>query len=239
MQNTISCPHCGKVLKARIFEVFGRSIPMGYETCCCEGAEEERARIIEEQAREAIRNNEADRIRRYEKAGIKPRFLGADAECGQYVNEVLDGGGLYFHGPVGTGKTYLACSIAKRLCDSLVNVRLTKTLGVLSDLKATFGSSGATEDDVFNSLAKCQVLIIDDLGKEAPSEWVLSVLFRVIDDRSESLKPIIVTSNYCKSDLAERLAGGGAEDTAVAIVSRLEEMCRTVELGGDDRRIRV
>lgn len=246
MSNTTECPHCGRVLEARFIDnplssIGGRAqlpkILIGYEECGCEDAVSERNRAIERDAAAAVARTERDRLERYRKAGVKPRFLSADAECAEYVNDVLGGLGLYICGPIGTGKTHLASSIAKGLCDSLVNVRITSTLDILADIRSSFGTKSFDEDDVFRSLSKCGVLVIDDLGKEAPTEWVLSMLYRVVNDRYDNLKPMVVTSNYRKSELAKRLAGGGPAETSVAIVSRLSEMCRTVELSGADRRV--
>ena len=90
---------------------------------------------------------------------------------------------------------------------------------------------------MLNRLAHCQLLVIDDLGKEAPTEWTLGQVFRVINTRYENLKPVVVTTQFGKSDLIRRLARHGDAETAVAIVSRLAEMCQKVEIDGNDRRL--
>ena len=52
----------------------------------------------------------------------------------------------------------------------------------------------------------------------------------------EDMRPTIVTSNYAPGALADRLARRGERVTAEAIASRISQTCRTVYLGGRDRR---
>ena len=84
--------------------------------------------------------------------------------------------------------------------------------------------------------AKCDVLVLDDLGKEDATEWSVGTVFSVLDARYEDMRPTIVTSNYAPGALADRLARRGERVTAEAIASRISQTCRTVYLGGRDRR---
>lgn len=84
--------------------------------------------------------------------------------------------------------------------------------------------------------AKCDVLVLDDLGKEDATEWSVGTVFSVLDARYEDMRPNIVTSNYAPGALADRLARRGERVTAEAIASRISQTCRPVYLGGRDRR---
>lgn len=86
--------------------------------------------------------------------------------------------------------------------------------------------------------AKCDVLVLDDLGKEDATEWSVGTVFSVLDARYEDMRPTIVTSNYAPGALADRLARRGERVTAEAIASRISQTCRPVYLGGRDRRRR-
>ena len=66
---------------------------------------------------------------------------------------------------------------------------------------------------------------------------MLSQVFRIVNDRYEQMRPVIVTTQFSRPELIERLAKNGDEETAVAIVSRLFEMCELISLTGQDRRI--
>ena len=103
-------------------------------------------------------------------------------------------------------------------------------------LKATF-DEGGTEAAVAR-YAKCDVLVLDDLGKEDATEWSVGTVFSVLDARYEDMRPTIVTSNYAPGVLADRLARRGERVTAEAIASRISQTCRPVYLGGRDRRRR-
>ena len=90
---------------------------------------------------------------------------------------------------------------------------------------------------MLSRLSRVGCLVLDDLGKESPTDWTLGQVFRVVNDRYENMRPVVVTTQYGKGDLIRRLAKNGDEETAVAIVSRLAEMCDKYELQGRDRRL--
>ena len=114
------------------------------------------------------------------------------------------------------------------------DVAFTTAKGMLERVKATF-DEGGTEAAVAR-YAKCDVLVLDDLGKEDATEWSVGTVFSVLDARYEDMRPTIVTSNYAPGALADRLARRGERVTAEAIASRISQTCRTVYLGGRDRR---
>ena len=114
------------------------------------------------------------------------------------------------------------------------DVAFTTAKGMLERVKATF-DEGGTEAAVAR-YAKCDVLVLDDLGKEDATEWSVGTVFSVLDARYEDMRPTIVTSNYAPGALADRLARRGERVTAEAIASRIFQTCRPVYLGGRDRR---
>ena len=80
------------------------------------------------------------------------------------------------------------------------------------------------------------ILIIDDLGKERPSEWTLEKLFTIINNRYENNLPVIITTNYNREKLRERLACNKNYEIADSIISRLYEMCKGINITGKDKR---
>ena len=81
------------------------------------------------------------------------------------------------------------------------------------------------------------LLIIDDLGKERCSEWSMSTLYSILNDRYEDMKPTIVTTNYNTDDLVEALTPKGADNTKIgAIVSRLKETSTVMSMVWEDIR---
>lgn len=231
---TKRCPHCGAELKARTAELFGKTVTMGYEECQCQGARAEReAREREEARREAEerRKRVAEAVRR---AGILPRYERANhpmaSRCAEHMAK---GGNVYVYGNVGTHKTTLAAATARLLVEQGRDVRFTAMWRVLDAIKDGF--RGGT--DPLPGYQRAGFLFLDDLGKESPTDFALERLFALVDERNARMLPTLVTTQYKPSALIGRLAKNGDRDTAVAIVSRLRQDCRTVELDGPDGRL--
>jgi DNA replication protein DnaC len=232
-----ACPHCGRELSELTVTLAGREMFAGYEPCGCEGARAERAAELAREEADRLREREESRLRAYRRAGVRPRFERAESPLAEGVLAgVRRGRGAYVCGPVGTGKTHLASAVARMAVDARMSVRVTDMPGILASLRATFGTS-RTEGDVLGSLSRCDLLVVDDLGKEPPTDWALSQVFRVVNDRYETMRPMVVTTQYGRKELIGRLGRDGDPGTALAIVSRLRETCDRVELTGRDRRI--
>lgn len=237
MPTTTSCPYCGKELERREITFMGRKVFGGYFGCQCEGAtkerEEQKAREAEEDARidrEARERALASKVR---KCGIMPRFENAEHPMAEALaNAVMEGRNAYVFGKVGTGKTHLVSAAAYVLMRQGRNVLFTSMWRVLDAIK-----QGFSEDyDPMPKYQNAEVLILDDLGKESPTDFALERLFALVDERSARLLPTIVTTQYKPSELIERLGKNGDADTAIAIVSRLRQDCERIELTGSDRR---
>lgn len=233
-----TCEYCGKPLETKELPSFGKAKPLVlFIDCECEEARKARE---EERKRAEAKQLEADKRDFYERlarAGVKERYKKAEHELASKMTaKVLDGESLYIWGPFGTGKTHLASAIARKLVWAKKRVRMLTGIDLIMELQSTYGSS-SSEANVMNKFATCPVLIIDDLGKEPPSDWVLSRLFSVVNARYDAMLPVIITTNYERGKLVERMGKHGDHDTAEALVSRLCEMGETVPLSGDDRRL--
>lgn len=146
------------------------------------------------------------------------------------------GRGLYIRGGNGTAKTLMAAAIAKAYAERGKAVRFASSVKLLADFKDTYGTS-KSEAEVFDDLNGCDLLVIDDMGKENPTSWAATMLYAVIDGRYGSKRPVVVTTNYTEGALAARLAQSLDESTARALMSRLFEMTSEVVMDGPDRRL--
>ena len=242
------CQYCGSELRPRTAELFGRTVWCGYFGCTCEGSRQ--ARLAEEKAKADAERRELmeSRMARYASAGIPPLFLkrrdGCEAlyaevreRAGGIVSAFREGRGSYIVGPVGTGKSLLAATAARYAVDGGIKTRFTSASSVLDAVRGSYGTS-ADSRKVMERYASTRFLVLDDLGKEAPTDWVLMKLFELFNSRYENMLPTVVTTQYERDQLIARLAKNGDKETAVAIVSRLVETCDVVRLSGDDRRLK-
>ena len=157
------------------------------------------------------------------------------------------GRGLFVHGPVGTGKPELACSVAAGWflghsyeAGGFVNcrpgLRFLSAPALMRAIRDSYGSP-RTEGEVIDSLTGEGLLVIDDLGKEQATAWAVARLWEIVDRMTDLPgRQLVVTSQHRKSELAARMAGADGAETARAIASRLC-LLGDVETSGADRRL--
>jgi len=141
-----------------------------------------------------------------------------------------NGEGLMFLGQVGTGKTHLAAAIINYIITKhVIPVKFLNITALLEEVRKTYDKDNdKAENAVIRELSEVELLVIDDLGKEKRTEWSNSVIYRIVNNRYESYKPLIVTTNYKIEEL-----GANVGD---ATASRIIEMCRGLRMDGRDRR---
>ncbi|NMF26093.1 ATP-binding protein [Olsenella umbonata] len=230
------CAYCGRPLRPLGVPVFGSVAWVSHEPCECEGAERERR----EEERRALDEMAAERERRLERSGIPLRFRKAtptEARCAAYADALPGSGpnGLFIHGPVGTGKTHNAAAVAIAATDRGLRTVFTSAIAIFSSIRETFDGGGSSKR-ALERYSSCEMLVLDDLGKESSSRWSLMTLFAIVNARYEGMRPTVVTSQYTLSQLRSRLASTGEAETATAIASRIAATCADVELTGPDLR---
>lgn len=230
------CPHCGRKLTPREHVLNGVKFSAGFFACKCPGSIAEMREKEEAERRKIEHENEMRFERAVEKSGIPPIFRKATADTESYLEWIRGGGSIVFSGGVGTGKTYLSCAIGLAALKEMT-VHFTS----IGKIKRAILSHEAPDEKLYRQMAGYDLLILDDLGKEKPSDWLLELTFGVIDQRYERGKPVVITTNYTSAKLADRLSAGGDRTTADAICSRLYEMCagNPIELAGGDRRLEL
>jgi len=152
--------------------------------------------------------------------------------CRKYVENweemKKDNIGILFYGGVGTGKSFLACCIANALLEKLVSVSVTNFPRILNRLQGFDEERQAFID----KLQRYKLLVIDDLGVERDTSYSVEQVFNVVDTRSRSGMPLIVTTNLSMEDLKNppSLAHSRTYD-------RVLGMCQIrLKLVGDSRR---
>lgn len=149
--------------------------------------------------------------------------------------------GLYIFGEAGCGKTLLMAIIAQELLKQGKSVIFCDVPNLLDSLKESFDKDSETKlDELMAELQAVDVLILDDLGTENPTEWAVERLYVIINDRYNTDKPVIVTSNFNSKEVAIRLNHPKNAREGIMgdqIRSRLSQMCRITEIKGADRRL--
>ena len=183
-------------------------------------------------------------------SGIPKRFRGVSFErkpiCDldpsllrhvrSFVNRIGErveaGDGLWFAGDVGTGKTSLAMLVSKAAMDAGHSVAIYSTPRLLAEIKGTYDrDSDDSYMRLFRRLCSVDLLHLDDLGAERPTEWVLEQLYSIVNERWQDRRSIVVTSNLM--DL-EKLR----EQVGHRTVSRLLEICdEQIPIYGKDLRL--
>ncbi len=145
--------------------------------------------------------------------------------------------GLFICGEPGTGKTHLAAAIANCLIRQGKPVVCATMIDLLGRIKQSFAYEGE-EARVLYLYKTVPLLVIDDMGKEPPTEWAVSTIYSIINARYEAYLPIIVTTNYDSDTLIKRMTPRETKDdtTARATLDRLREMCKGLALMGESRR---
>ncbi|PYV08994.1 MAG: DNA replication protein DnaC, partial [Acidobacteria bacterium] len=145
--------------------------------------------------------------------------------------------GLLFLGPCGVGKTHLAVALLKKL----ISERLERGLfydfrDLLRAIQLSWNSvSQTTELQILGPVLEVDVLVLDDLGANKPTDWVRETMEHIINCRYNDRKLTIFTSNYL--DAPARQGEETLTDRIGArLRSRLHEMCKVIEIRGDDFR---
>jgi DNA replication protein DnaC len=106
------------------------------------------------------------------------------------------GHGLWFEGPVGTGKTSLAILVAKAARDAGRSYAVYPVPRLLAEIKQTFDRDASDSYlGFFRRLCTVDLLVLDDLGAEKQTEWVLEQLYSLVNERWQDRRSIIVTTN--------------------------------------------
>lgn len=198
---------------------------------------DERVRMVVDHAWEAKRASSARRLTQ------RARLRFPDAEPGEMIYDGcgIDGvlireamacqfmsraANVVIEGCTGTGKSYLACCIAKqacRMCRSARYIRLPDLLMERDELAATERSDAK----ILKRYARYELLVIDEWLTEDVDDVAIRFLLELVERRYMDRSTVLCTQ-YSPADWHGRLGGGVQAD---AMVDRLVHGAVRIDLG--------
>ena len=139
--------------------------------------------------------------------------------------------GLLLWGGNGSGKSHAAQCIANELLnqDPPVSVYVKTFAAILA------GKFDKTE--VLEAVSAASLVVFEDLGGERGNDYAFETIFAIVDERYQTRKPTIVTTNLTWTEIQNPLDEQGCPDRRrKRIYDRVLEMCVPIEFKGDSRR---
>jgi len=133
-------------------------------------------------------------------------------------------------GPTGAGKTYLACALGNAACRNHFSVRYFQMSRLLQ--KLALSQADGSYPKLLNSLAKAQLLILDDWLRSPLSKSQTNDILEIIEDRYKLSSTILATQTPV-AEWHERMANPTLAD---AIMDRVVHNAYRLELKGESMR---
>lgn len=135
---------------------------------------------------------------------------------------------LLFSGATGLGKTFLSGAIARAVAERGFSVCYVTAGQLFSDFETQKFRPDGT--DLTTRYFDCDLLILDDLGTEMTTQFDISALYRIVNERLIESKPVILSTNIPLDELERRYSA--------QIASRLLGMYSIYKFVGNDIRLR-
>jgi DNA replication protein DnaC len=243
-----NCNVCDGVGLVRVMDASGKWVS---RPCECQSMEREERRLIGARIPERYRHCSLESFEIYH--GADPSLGNALLTARRFVEEFpvdTAGKGLLFIGEAGLGKTHLAVGVLKRLIrERGVHGLFCDYRELLKNIQNSYNPQvSTTELELLKPVFAAEVLLLDDLGAQKPSEWIWDTVALVLNSRYNSNQTTIITTNW--EDLPagagfrpdpEGAKPGKNEETLGDRIgdrmrSRLAEMCVRVRMIGKDFR---
>ena len=149
--------------------------------------------------------------------------------------------GIYLNGNFGSGKSYLIASLFNELARLGYRSAIIYFPEFLVKLKGNFGNNFGNEyQELFTSIQKVPLLLIDDIGAEKLTDWARDeVLGSILQYRMDYKLPTFFTSNLTIKELENHLqikSTSADKIKARRIIERIKFQTDEITLIGINRR---
>ncbi len=153
-----------------------------------------------------LRSGMSEAMRGFTFANFETRYYSNPADmdskvhwCRQFVNQIKAGECrqcLFLTGGVGRGKTHLSAAIANAVLEDGKTVIYRRAADLFELIRQyRFEENRQKFEDMLEQLRTCDLLVIDDLGAERTTEFVIEQLVILLEERNYRNKPWIISSN--------------------------------------------
>lgn len=173
------------------------------------------------------------------------------------------GRGLLLTGSIGCGKTHLAVGLLREMIEQRGATGIfCDYRDLLKQIQNSYNPQVAiTELEILRPVFEAEILLLDELGAVKPTDWVWDTVAHVLNTRYNDKRTTLITTNYTNlpsaliqtpsTSVTDRDVSRSAPANAAAramreetlgdrigerMRSRLQEMCITVCMQGDDFR---
>ncbi|WP_269915333.1 ATP-binding protein [Acinetobacter sp. HY1485] len=108
-------------------------------------------------------------------------------------------------GRTGTGKTHLACALARNLLSKKQNIRYITSEDMSNEIAKAWTDKSMNESTLIAQFVACDLLILDEYGLHDQHETRLQLVHKVLYARYDACKPTMLISNFTKDQLKENL----------------------------------
>jgi len=225
---TAICSQCAASFEYEPIIFDGREM---FARTLCPTCSEIRSREMEQNGAALLREEREQRWH----AVCPPLYRDTDPErinarCASFALEWIPGQrGLGITGSTGLGKTRALFLALRRAFDAGKTCRAISHNAFTRTVQSAFAGDGIERSDakaMLSALQKCDVLMIDDLGKPPPTERADSELEEIVEIRTCNLLPILWSANGSSAWLTKRLG----PDRGAPLVRRLSEFSDVLAL---------
>ena len=137
---------------------------------------------------------------------------------------------LLLTGPCGSGKTYIACALANTACFKGYSAKYYRVSRLLMELAQS--KADGSYSTKLKSLAKLDLLLLDDWGLETLKAAQRNDLMEIMDDRHGSSSTVLIS----QLPTEEWYQSIGDNTLADAILDRIMHNAHRIKLTGESMR---